>query len=106
MGKPDKKGAEQQAGNSKLALGPLINKPGKGSSAAAGKQQLLNGPAGKGSTIAGLRQQFEAKLREVSSSIDQDAAKLDKQLGTTKTQLDKLAQSHSAQANKVRLGCM
>jgi hypothetical protein len=104
--KQDMKGAEQQAGSSKLALAPLINKPAKGPSAAAGKQQMLNGPAGKGSTLTALRQQLEAQVQEVSSRIDQDAAKLEKQVWNTTTQLDKMAQSHSAQANKVWLGWM
>lgn len=105
MGKPERKVAEQQAGSSKLGLAPLISKPGK--APAANKQPITKMPATQGVNLASLRQMLERQLRELNNRLDQDAAKLEKQFASSRSLLDKSAQGHSAQANKVgQTGCM
>lgn len=105
MGKAEKKGADkqqqQQQSSTKLGLGPLLGKPtGK----ATTKQQLTTPPAGKGAStsLAALKQMIEGQLRDLGSKLDQDAGKVHKTFASISTALEKTAQGHSAQANKVR----
>lgn len=107
MGKPEKKGAEQQAGTTKLSLGPLggVSKAGKAAGAAAGKQQQLNKPPGGANSLAALRATLEQQLRGLNSSLDQGAAKLEKHIINSTAVLEKAAQGHSAQANKAGAWC-
>jgi hypothetical protein len=105
MGKAERKGADQQQqqqqhnNNTKLGLGPLLSKPtGK-----ASKPQLTT-PPGKGAStsLAALKQMIDSQLRELNSKLDQDAGKMQRQFASISTALEKTAQGHSAQANKVR----
>lgn len=104
MGKAERKGADkqqqqqQQQNSTKLGLGPLLGKPtGK-----AIKQQLTT-PPGKGAStsLAALNQMIDGQLRDLGSKLNQDAGKVHKQFASISTALEKTAQGHSAQANKV-----
>jgi hypothetical protein len=103
MGKPEQKGQQQTKA---LALVPLggVTKPGKALAAAgtaAGKQQLINKTTGGPNSLAALRASMEQKLRELSSDINQASVKLEKHSASSTAVLEKTAQGHSAQANKV-----
>jgi hypothetical protein len=107
MGKPDKKGSElqqQQAGTSKLGLGPL-NTSTKTTGFPANRQQLMS----KVGTAAGdapmklatVKELLDQQLLDLKRGLDQQSAKFDKLLASTSAVRDNMAQEHQKQANQV-----
>jgi hypothetical protein len=105
MGKPEKKEL-QQAGPSKLSLGPLVSKTGKVANVPSNRQQLLDKVLGTAAgapptSLATVQQAVEQQLKVLSKSLDQQAAKTKKHIRDTTATVDDLARGHNAQANEV-----